>query len=523
MSSAQPRLIFNDDGSNFLYSWDDLGPGDLQAYLRRLAGTQVDLVAYCVAFGGYVAYYDSAIADPLGTGFAVGTDVKARRAARNRRRLEADGTDYLGLVFSTLAEMGLPSLASLRLNDAHMSSDPVGPVAGRFWMNHPEWRLGEPYAYYGSCLNYAVPAVREYLRLLILEVLERYPAIAGIELDAMRSPFFFPDGQGEACAPIFTEFVHQIRADLDTAAARQGRERYQLWATVPRTPQLALESGLDVTAWDAAGLVDGLAPGCYNTDFQPPIEAWKDALSPRTTVPAYVNCSPATARYLSREEYRGVAANAWGAGADGVYLFNFPCLDELSFLLPRDPDERPFPTTPFAGYNWHPDLEQSRLALQEVGDPATLRGRDKHYLFYLEPPTYRHHVPEAATMDRLQPAPLDLVFRCYDEGTTSARLEIKAVEVTLGDEFAFALNGQPLTPEQTTRLYSASGRDARLHPQRLGPYSLYSWQLPAEALRVGENRLTVNLVRGTEGLLGKVQFRELELTVEYSEEAGCGG
>ena len=53
-AAAGPRLIYNDDGFNFLASGDDLSLKDLRAYLSRLSGTQVDLVAYCVAEGGYV-------------------------------------------------------------------------------------------------------------------------------------------------------------------------------------------------------------------------------------------------------------------------------------------------------------------------------------------------------------------------------------------------------------------------------------------------------------------------------------
>ena len=106
---AAPRLTLNDDGSNFLYSWDDLTVEDLRAYLSRLQATQVDMVAYCVAFGGYVAYYDSRIAEPIGTGFALGEDVRERRWAHNLARLRESGGDYLGHVFAILEELGIPA------------------------------------------------------------------------------------------------------------------------------------------------------------------------------------------------------------------------------------------------------------------------------------------------------------------------------------------------------------------------------------------------------------------------------
>jgi len=286
-----PRLILNDDGSNFLYSWDDLGAEDLRAYLSRLGNTHVDMVAYCVAFGGYVTYYESDVAEPLGTGFALTDRVRQRRWAHNRERLRREAGDYIGFVFSTLREMGIAPLASFRMNDAHMSSDPVGPVAGRFWMNHPEWRLGESYGYYGSCMDYAVSAVREYLRRLVNEVIGKFPDIVGVELDGMRSPFFFKNGTGRQNAPLMTDLLRQIREDLDKAAA--GRRRYLLRVNVPRSPELAHEVGMDVAAWAAEGLVDGISPGCYGTDFQLPIERWKELLGGDIPVHAYLNCGRA--------------------------------------------------------------------------------------------------------------------------------------------------------------------------------------------------------------------------------------
>lgn len=76
-----PRIVLNDDASTFLYCWDDVGAEDLRPYLSRLQGTQVDMVAYCVAFGGYVTYYESEVAEPVGTGFAVTDRVKQLRWA----------------------------------------------------------------------------------------------------------------------------------------------------------------------------------------------------------------------------------------------------------------------------------------------------------------------------------------------------------------------------------------------------------------------------------------------------------
>ncbi len=509
-----PRLILNDDGSNFLYSWDDLGAEDLRAYLSRLGNTHVDMVAYCVAFGGYVTYYESDVAEPLGTGFALTDRVRQRRWAHNRERLRREAGDYIGFVFSTLREMGIAPLASFRMNDAHMSSDPVGPVAGRFWMNHPEWRLGESYGYYGSCMDYAVSAVREYLRRLVNEVIGKFPDIVGVELDGMRSPFFFKNGTGRQNAPLMTDLLRQIREDLDKAAA--GRRRYLLRVNVPRSPELAHEVGMDVAAWAAEGLVDGISPGCYGTDFQLPIERWKELLGGDIPVHAYLNCGRAGGQYHSLEQYRAAAANAYAAGADGIYLFNFPCLDELSRLLPQPIAEPPMPPPEFPATCWHPDLTRARDALKELGDPQLIAHKNKHFLFYTEPPAYLHYPPEQAVIERLAAEPAKLVFRCYEDIAQAAelRLELKLVGVTIRDSFEFQLNGSPIPVSQIKRLHSPGGRDPRIHPVPLEPYSQYIIQLGSGLTR-GENRLTVSLTQAEPDLFGAIEIREMELFVRY--------
>ncbi len=207
-------------------------------------------------------YDESEIAEPVGTGFALTDHVKQRRWVYNRNRPRNEARDYIGFFFDTGRDLGIPAVASLRMNDAHMSSDPVGPVAGRFWMNHLEWRPGESYGYYASCLDYSVPAVTEYLRRLNLEGPEKLAQIVGVELDAMRSPYFFKYGTGPANAPIVAELVRQVRADLDAHSQATGRARHQLRVNVPRSPEAALEAGLDVATWVEEGLVDGTAPGC---------------------------------------------------------------------------------------------------------------------------------------------------------------------------------------------------------------------------------------------------------------------
>ena len=512
----RPRIILNDDGTTFLYCCDDLGPEDLRVYLARLRNTHVDMVAYSVASGWFITYYESEVGQPIGSGLDLRAQtIGVKRMYRNRERLRRETGDYIGFVFKTLHELGIPALASVRMNDCHMTTDPNDCFAGRFWKSHLQWRLGPEFGYYGSSLDYAQPEVRAYLRRLLQEVIAKFPGIAGVELDGMRSPFFFKKGTGQTNAPLMTELVRQIRGDLDEAARIRGRQRYLLHVNVPRTPAFALDVGMDVAAWDAEKFVDGISPGCYNTDFQPANEQWRSLVGDRMWLHSYINCGAGTALYNSLEQYRAAAANAYGSGADGIYLFNFPCLDELSWMLPRPMERPPMPPPDFRAQCWHPDLTRSRQALGELGDPAALVHKDKHYLFYVPNPDYPHYTPEHAAIDRRKPQPAELAFRCYHAaGATTIRLQVKAVGVTVRDQFSLALNGQPIDAARIRRLHASGGRDARIHSIPLAPYSEYVVTLAPKMLRSGDNRLTVALSKADPELFEPIGLVELELFLQ---------
>src|SRR5262249_54749702 len=148
-----------------------------------------------------------------------------------------------------------------------------------------------------------------------------------------------PPGKGKERAPLFTELVRRIRAAMTAQAKRRKRPDYLLTINVPLTPELALESGLDVAAWDTERLFHALSVGPYQAYMNHPMERWKKLLRHGTPVLAYVGCSPQDGQYLGLEEYRAAAANAYASGADGIYLFNYPCLFELAMQRPTPAKE----------------------------------------------------------------------------------------------------------------------------------------------------------------------------------------
>jgi hypothetical protein len=220
---------------------------------------------------------------------------------------------------------------------------------------------------------------------------------------------------------------------------------------------------------------------------------------------------------MSRESYRGAAANAWAAGADGAYLFNFPCLDETSRLIPVPVDRPAYPTVDFEVPGRHPSTDHTRGVLQEAGDPETLAGTDKQFHFYASPQKYRHWTPQAPAIARPEPALVELPWRCHEdfEAAEEVTLEIKLVGVTPADSFEFAVNGTEVAEARIERLHAVGGRDARIHAIPLDPYSLYRIDLSDSDLARGDNTLTVTLTGADEALLNEIEPREMQVDVRY--------
>src|SRR5262249_42069670 len=145
---------------------------------------------------------------------------------------------YFGATFALLHELGKKILASFRMNDVHFTQVD-NPHVSAFWKKHARLQLGPAYGYYGGGLNYESEVVRSHFFDRVIEFVELYPEIDGIELDAMRSPYFFPPGKGKERAPLFTELVRRIRAAMTAQAKRRKRPDYLLTINVPLMPELA--------------------------------------------------------------------------------------------------------------------------------------------------------------------------------------------------------------------------------------------------------------------------------------------
>ncbi|HUT89790.1 MAG TPA: hypothetical protein VMY37_09855 [Thermoguttaceae bacterium] len=510
------NLVVNDDGHVFLGLNDDLRKEDLRRYLQSYCRDGVGAVAYCVGDMTWPTLYPTQVGVHY-SAMRRGADVKPSRGYRNVDNFASEPGGYFGTAFRILRELGKTALASFRMNDAHFTS-PENPRVSEFWKQHAKLSLGTVYGYYGGSLNYAFEVVRSHFRARVEEFVGLYPEIDGIELDAMRSPFFFAPDKGKEQAPLFTEMVRDVKTALRDQARRLKRPDYLLTANVPFTPELALECGLDVVAWDAEGLFDCISVGPYQAYMNHPMEEWKRALKQGTPVYAYIGCSQQTGQYLGLEEYRAAAANAHACGADGVYLFNYPCLFELSSQMPCPPEDAGIALPDLRGFG-HPDLTRVGQSLDEMARPDLLRHQDKRFLFYWCKDThYRHYAPDVESFDRGEEEKrLEAVFRCYEDYDRAkvTTLAFKIENVARSERFEITLNGRRIDPGDQRVRYASNGRDTRIHTVKLEPYLRYEVSLKPGQLNAGENTLEIRPTRLVAELVGKIHLVEIELAVRY--------
>ncbi len=219
-------------------------------------------------------------------------------------------------------------------------NDPARPGPQEMWakvQTQPEaLRAGPNREANGEKLlyDYSKEEVRSHYLAILREACRRYD-LDGVELDWLRYPKFFRDG--EVNAAVLTEFVRDARSILDEAAKRRGHA-LRLVTRVPDSPARTTELGLDVEAWLKAGWIDAVIAGNGFTFGSNALDEWV-TLAHRHRVPVYgvIERMPrGFARYGSPETLRAAAATLWARGADGLYTFNFyntaeyPLLAELS-------------------------------------------------------------------------------------------------------------------------------------------------------------------------------------------------
>ena len=406
------RIIFNDDGDAQFPHWNpDIGKAPnafLDARFNHCVNKQVDSYFWCVD--------DPDIRPP-------GWETPPGLGDLSQTLLEA------------CRKQGFEAFLTVRLNDTHDACDGITHPLKKA---HPEYLLNAEKAYpedsvmrmHWSGFDYAFEEVREHHLRLIQTFCGKYD-FDGLELDFSRHPLFFKPGEEERHLDTMTAFVRRVRELLDEL----GRSRARPWllgALVPETPALGLRIGLDVETWLRKGLLDLVTTGWGYRPYSQKVEEMI-ALGHRYGVPVYPNINASAILDKTGhlvERLRGMASNCFAKGADGVYVFNLFSPVQRK-LAPAD---------------------EVYGALREIGDPQTLKGKDK--LFGMIPAVKFPHGAYSSTRSPLpvsivEGAPVD--FFVGDDvaaedrtgNVRDVRMIARVTGIDADEDIVFLANGRP--------------------------------------------------------------------------------
>jgi len=414
LAHRQRRVIFNNDGCDCLY----FPQGEkltVEKFLAKritpLAGTQVTTIAYCTISSGFSFFTHRT---------KVGTvltrqpgDFGIRNESRNITQELIDmGTDCLQAVLEFAHKNKMECFWSLRMNDTHDAEyrpDKPYLLYPPLKVEHPDWLVGDPVnrSRFGrwSSVDYARPEIRNLAFRFIREVCQNYD-VDGVELDFFRHLCFFKStahgGKAtKAERDMMTELMRQVRAMTEEIGLKRGRP-ILIMVRATDSVEFNRDIGLDVERWLQDGLFDLLVTTCY---FR--LNPWQTSVALGHTygVPVYPCLSDSRVRGEDRfrrgslESYRGQAAEAWAAGADGIHLFNL-----FDVFGGRSP------------------------VFKEVGDPEALRTMDKLYFATVRDGDPGRWLAEGATYRNLP-----LLTPAYPKTITASKP--LSLDIAVGEDF----------------------------------------------------------------------------------------
>ena len=313
------RFFLDNDGCNLFRNLT----ADWERDIRETAEECADNVTtYLICAGAGTLYFPTqvGVVDPQ---------------AQRLRDIHAAGGDPFGLLVESLRAKGTETFITLRMNDVHEPGAEDQWNTPRVRREHPDCVVDYETVKRGSpdwmsyCLDYSRPEVRDYSLGIVRELVDRYE-FDGLQLDWMRFPRHLSGRPDEVWAKrdVLTEFTSEVRALLTKAGAL-------LCARIPTSLAGCRHLGIDTAEWTRRGLVDFLVASPFlTTDLSPPLQEMRDAMGDRA-VPLYAafDFNHALQNHCP-ESLRATCTSLYDCGADGVYIFNFPCWQEYLAARP---------------------------------------------------------------------------------------------------------------------------------------------------------------------------------------------
>jgi hypothetical protein len=283
------------------------------------------------------------------------------------------GLDPIALIVEATHDLGREAFLSYRINGSPWTLQPL--EAQVFKMEHLQWtHKGLPDIPTSLFWDFSAEEVRKHKVRILKEVANRYD-FDGISLDFARVPVLFRAGQQWLQRDALTDLIRQVRHTLLDAGKDRGRP-YLLAARVPENLTGCHFDGMDIEQWVREGLVDILALGCRSSEVD--IDAFRRLCEGRgiKLYPSFDDHHSSDGYHEAPVEvWRGVCANWWAQGADGMHTFNL-------VFSPREAREAL--GSPVESFSRHVDHGWQRQCgvFQEIGSPSTLDGKDK--VFYVQ-------------------------------------------------------------------------------------------------------------------------------------------
>ena len=282
------------------------------------------------------------------------------------RKWVEEGVDIMRIFLEATRERGLEAFYSYRVNGS--DNDLVVTRAIPMKQRHPEWLLAGPWAPDRKIFwDFRNQEIRDYKLSILREVVENYD-FDGIEIDFARGPITLPLGQQWKYRHHLTDFMSKVRSMTLQGAEKRGRP-ILLAARLPASIEGCRIDGIDIETWTSRQLLDIIALGCRS--FEGDVAAYR-----RITAGTPIKLLGGSDEHHTSDGYdwppievlRGVFANWWQQGVDGIYCFNW------TYAMKEDADR--------IGALLH-DYRMApvhRRLYREIGDPEMLHRKDKTFV-----------------------------------------------------------------------------------------------------------------------------------------------
>ena len=499
---GERRLIYTSDPSNLAFYQvgrqvdhipdgetarnDPARPKDLVEWVDSLAHHGIDTYAQAIYAQGWTVFFRS---DRF--------EYDARPQHQRFVSMMDAGITPLEVLIEQTHKRGMAFIAKFRMNDRHGNGD----QGARFILDNPAWQLAE----FPGGQDFSFEPVRDYVFSVANEVVERFD-VDGLLFNYIRHGHCFPTDVARDRQPVMTDFLRRVREMLDRRGAQQ-RKSLTLGVMIPQTLEECHNLGFDIPTWVREGFIDYICPCDFHfADFNAPYEEFSQ-LTRGSDCLMYPTLSPMLCRgddttLLTPENYRALAQNFYGAGADGVSVFNY------QYHWARKGGTARYPG-PVEGY------PLSLSYLSDLRDPKTVASQTRHYRFH---PLWAGVSPIGTVKDdktiltREAGSTGEYRFRLCEQRThrTQVALYFTAQGLLPKDEITVVLNGTEIRDFQ--RVFHADGR-LETFGRPLPPFSSVWFNLNQESLNNGDNHLKVGLTHSAAETNSEIVIDEVEVTV----------